>query len=462
MQKHTKPLSIAEARRLILATVSDTLEDRAVLRELADVAGCVLAEDVFADRDAPPFDRAMMDGFALNSDDFASRSADFAYALAGETIFAGKMPREELEAGSCRRIMTGAPLPPGADCVIPLEESESESESLSVSVSDSEDKSESPSETAAIRFPGVADPTEIRPLRFVAPRGKDLQSGQRVLAAGAALDAAAMNVLASVGCAQVPVRRPPRCVVLSTGDEIVAAGTPSIRPEQIRDSNYYALCAGLAAYRVPLPEHRIVPDQPEALAAAVEHALHISRAELLILSGGVSMGDADFVPGILAAAGIQKIFHRVNVKPGKPLWFGQGQAIPGSGKAPGPVVFGLPGNPVAVQVGWKLFIEAWLRAWFGLGPAPAWSLPLCEERRKRGDRPEFFPARLVPAPAGDARPTETNPGEAFEPQVQPMRINSSGDVSATVGSSGFALHPGDRDRLQPGERVLFYPQGRLD
>ncbi|MEQ9365930.1 MAG: molybdopterin molybdotransferase MoeA, partial [Leptospirales bacterium] len=324
MQVHAKPISIAEARRRILATVSDAARDaRAALQvDLADAAGYVLAEEILADRDAPPFNRAMMDGYALNSADFAARSPGFGYRVVGETIFAGTMPIEIVTPGGCRRIMTGAPLPPGADCVIPVEDALAES--LAGALEDFVEKSAEKSapgeyaraEPGSVSFPGVTDPAAIREHRFVAPRGGDLRAGQSVLKAGAPLDGAAMNVLASLGRARVSVRPPPRVVMLSTGDEIVPVESPEIRPEQIRDSNYYALCAGLAAYRVERPAHRIVPDDRDILTAAVAAALD---ADLLILSGGVSMGDADFVPGVLQAAGIETIFHRVNVKPGKPL-----------------------------------------------------------------------------------------------------------------------------------------------
>lgn len=453
---HANPLlSIAEARRLILETVplrsatsaesegiaAQDLKNPQDFVDLAHAAGFVLAETVYADRDAPPFDRAMMDGYAIQSSDFARRTTDFTYRVAGKTILAGTRPTGDLEAGTCRRIMTGAPLPPGADCVIPFEETREFQ-----AAGDTR-------EPAVVHFSGVDDPAAIYSNRFVAPRGSDVREGQAILAAGSPIDGAAMNVLATFGCARVPVRRLPSVVILSTGDEIAPVTDQNIAPERIRDSNYYALCAGLAAYRAPPPVHRIIPDEPAALRSAVVQALTEPKADLLILSGGVSMGDADFVPAILTEAEIEKVFHRVDVKPGKPLWFGRAR------NADGPVVFGLPGNPIAVQVGWKIFIEPWLRAWLGLEPVlPIWRLPLATGRRKHGSRPEFFPARLS---TQENSPSDASSGHA-NTAVVPMRIHSSGDVSATIGSRGFALHPGDRPEISAGEIVEFYPHARMD
>lgn len=437
----TPPISIEAALDLILQNADPSHDIEYI--PLADATGYVLAQNITADRDAPPFDRSMMDGYAVLAADVVSRPLDYSYAVHGVTIFAGQLSTDPLTPGSCRRIMTGAPLPPGADCVIPVEETETETETESQNTARIDAQS-----VGRVRFTGVKNRAELRALRNVAPRGQDVRSGAVVLVAGRRIDSGVMNTLAAFGYAHVPVRRLPRVVILSTGDEIVDVAQSDIRVEQIRDSNYYALCGSLAAYRIAPPAHQIIPDRPDALRAAINAAL---SSDLLIITGGVSMGDADFVPGILAEAGVQKIFHRVNVKPGKPLWFGHGPlTTSGAGGGPtgrGPVVFGLPGNPVSCQVGWKIFIEPYLRCVLGLGPAPVWRVPLARGRSKHGPRAEFFPARLT-----------TSAEVSTLIQLEPLRGHSSGDVRATIDAQGFALHPAGLPELAAGELVDFYPQ----
>ena len=381
-------LSVAEARRLILETaLAPAAAVRRTAVPLRDAAGHVLAESIYADRDGPPFDRAMMDGYAIAAADFAPQRE---WPLAGPTIFAGQLCETPVPAGHCQRIMTGAPLPPGADCVVPVENSE-----------DSEDFGPDQNH---VRFPGVSDPAQIWSGRFVAAQGSDHTAGDLLLPAGHRVQAGSAGLLAANGCATVTIRRPPLIAMLSTGDEIVSLTDtgPTLARQQIRDSNYYAMAAALAPYRIAPPRSHIAGDDPAELAAGLELLLNSSGnlpdaaeshgpPDALILSGGVSMGDADHVPAALARAGVERSFHRVDVKPGRPLWFG---SRPGGPTA----VFALPGNSIACQVAFKLFIEPWLCASLGLPEPAVWKLPLAEGRRRhKGGRPEYFPAELVPA-----------------------------------------------------------------
>ena len=277
--------------------------------------GRVLAGDVVADSDLPPFDRAQMDGYAVRAADTAG--APVRLRLVGEAA-AGEGWRGQLGAGEAVRIMTGAPLPAGADSVQQVEV------------------------TRELEGGGVVEvERSTQPGQFFVTRGSEIRAGETVLRAGESVGAAGMAVLASFGYAEVEVYRRPRVAVLATGSELVAAAE---RPgaDQIRDSNTYSLAAYAALAGAEVERLPLAGDEPELLRRLIEEAA--ARADVLILSGGVSMGRYDFTKAALDSLGAEIFFERVRLRPGKPTVFAR---LPDEGRT---LVFGLPGNPVSVSV----------------------------------------------------------------------------------------------------------------
>jgi molybdopterin molybdotransferase len=324
----TEPLKPVEQHLAdILATVRPL---SALSLQLLDAHGSVLAEDVVAETPLPRFDNSAMDGYAVRSADVASASADSPVRLpvVGD-IAAGSSRPYRVEQGLCVRIMTGAPVPVGADAVVPLEWTDQ----------------------------GVAN-VLIRqkpaPGQHLRHAGEDVAAGSVVLAAGTSLGAAQIGLLAAVGRDRVLARPKPRVVVVSTGSELVEPGAP-VHEGQISDSNSFLLTlaareAGAIAYRVG-----IVPDDPRTFLDTLEDQL--IRADAIVTSGGVSVGAFDVVKEVLARLGSVR-FDRVAMQPGMPQGFGTigPDAVP---------IFGLPGNPVSAFVSFEVFVRPALRTMLG-------------------------------------------------------------------------------------------------
>jgi molybdopterin molybdotransferase len=300
---------------------------------LLDAHGCVLAEDVVSTHPLPPFDNSAMDGYAVRASDIASASsaAPVVLPVVGD-IAAGSVTPYTVQPGLCVRIMTGAPMPPGADTVVPLEWTD-----------------------GGIAQVAIRAPAE--PGRHVRTAGEDVTPGTTVLSAGAHLGAQQVGLLAAVGRERVAVRPRPRVVVLSTGSELVDPGQP-LTTGKIPDANSTlltaaALEAGAIAFRVG-----IVPDDPRVLIDTLEDQL--IRADLVVTSGGVSVGAYDVVKEALGRIGEVK-FERVAMQPGMPQGFG----LIGPDKTP---FFGLPGNPVSAYVSFEVFVRPALRRMLGVEP----------------------------------------------------------------------------------------------
>lgn len=325
---------------------------------LSDALGRILAEDVIADSDLPPFNRAQMDGYAVRSSDMTSLPARL--AIVGESA-AGQGWHQLMKAGEAVRIMTGAPVPTGADSVQQVELTRETEDGAHVLIEKA-----------------------TEPGQFIVPQSSEVGKGETVLEAGAEINAAMMAALASFGYARVLVGSRPRVAVLATGTELVALDqTPGA--DQIRDSNSYSLAAyaelaGARVERLPL-----AGDEQELLQELIAGA--VARSDALILSGGVSMGVYDFTKAALRALGAEIFFERVSLRPGKPTVFARlGEAL----------IFGLPGNPVSVSVTFNLFARTALRAMQGASEAALTEEHAMLARDAKGalERESYLPARL--------------------------------------------------------------------
>ena len=318
------PSSVEEASARILGGVHPLDVERVPLR---DALGRVLAEDVVSQIEHPPWDNSSMDGYAVRAADVASATRDAPVALRVlETIRAGRRPSCSIEIGTASRIMTGAPLPPNADTVIRVEDTDGGTER--VTVYDARDAG-----------------------RNVRPRGEDLRAGELAVGRGSVLGPGQLGVLASVGCGDVPVHRRPRVAVLASGDELVDVdGFDAVRRgDRIVSSNSYTLSAAARAAGATVQELGIAPDDPAAYQRAIAGA---AGCDLLITSGGVSVGAFDFTKDVLQSLGATLELWRVRMRPGAPLGFGRLGQMPW---------LGLPGNPVSAMVTFELFARPLIR-----------------------------------------------------------------------------------------------------
>lgn len=372
---------------------------------LAAAAGRVLREPLVNERDQPPFDRVAMDGIAIRHAAYAAGRRDF--QIAG-TVAAGAPPAMLQADEQCLEVMTGAMLPPGADAVVPVEVLTVAAGTATLGA-------------AAAPVPGAN----------IHRRGTDAAGGTLALPAGTRLRGPELAVAASAGRGQLQVGRLPRIAIISTGDELIGPDVPLL-PWQIRRSNAYGIAATLAArgYRDLHDLH--VRDDRTLLRAAL--AGQLAANDVLILSGGVSAGRFDHVPAVLESLGVQRVFHKVAQRPGKPLWFGIGPA--------GQPVFALPGNPVSTLVCLVRYVLPALGQLEGASAAGVLYTPLAQAHDARPGLTAFVPAERPAAAA--------LPGAAVL-----RRGHGSGDFTSLAGTDGFVeLSPGRRH--EAGEPVPFY------
>ncbi|MBA3315676.1 MAG: molybdopterin molybdotransferase MoeA, partial [Planctomycetaceae bacterium] len=292
-------LTVEEALKAIVRH-SSPLDAEAV--PLLSALGRILAGEVVSDCDSPPFDKSLMDGYAVRSEDTARGSATLKVV---ESVMAGQVPSHAVGTGQATRIMTGAPLPPGADAVVPVEKT-----------------------MAAPQYDDVHVGIAVKPGANVLHRGESMRTGERIFDAGHLLRPQDLGVLAELGVANVSVRRRPRVAILATGDELVPPDRPP-GPGQIRNSNETLLIGLVAAAGCEPVPLGIARDEKEELRAKIDVGL---QCDMLLLSGGVSAGLLDLVPSVLQEAGVEQVFHKVSVKPGKPVWFGRkGSGVRGQG-----------------------------------------------------------------------------------------------------------------------------------
>ena len=304
---------------------------------LEESVGRVLSESISAKTDLPLFDNSSMDGFALRAADVTQAGATTPTTLAVvDDIPAGKMPTKHLRAGESARIMTGAPLPPGADAVTPVEETDFNN-----------------------RAPGTPLPEKVQIYKAaklganIRKRGDDIQRGESILPRGQRLRAQDLGMLAMLGVAQVPVYRKPRVALLSSGDELTPIGE-TLSAGKIYDVNSYTLSAMLHAAGCEIIPLGVAEDTPDSVSAALDKA---TDADLILSSAGVSMGSFDYIRAIIEEKG-ELNFWRINMRPGKPLTFGDYKNIP---------FIGLAGNPVSAFVGFMVFVLPVIEKMLGHG-----------------------------------------------------------------------------------------------
>lgn len=395
-------LTTAEAREAILSALP-ILDAEST--SLGEANGRVLRQVICAERDQPPFDRVMMDGIAIAFADFDSGVRRFpiqATQSAGDVAL-------ELQPGQCVEIMTGASLPGHADCIVPVER---------ISVADG--------------IATVAADYEAEPRQFIHARASDHAAGAELLTPGKTITPLDIAIIASCGMTDLKVSRRPVIRVISTGNELVPAGKP-IAPHQVRMSNGPAMLAMLGAHGFADCAHDHLVDEPDLMRERI--ADHLGSADVLILSGGVSMGKADYVPEVLADLGVKVLFHKVSQRPGKPMWFGMG--------AEGQAVFALPGNPVSALVCCRQYVIAGLEAASSMTARAPEFASLATDIRFAPDLTCFQPVRLLSSAAGQVL-------------AMPVRTNTSGDFTALSATDGYVELAKGQDDFPAGTPVFLH------
>ena len=394
-------ITIHEAKRIVEGRV-EQLGNETV--PLSEAVGRILADDVSADRDLPPFDRSQMDGFAVKAKDTSDPPAEL--QIAGVSA-AGSGWHNVLRDGQAVRIMTGAPVPEGADSVQKVELTE-ESDGV------------------------------VRILKQAAPglnivrKAAEIRKGDRVFARGDRITKTMIASLASFGLANVPVSKRPRLKILSTGSEIVEVGTVP-GPDQIRNSN----SSMLAAFAEEFAEVELLPsavDDPDGLAKAIEEALE--RCDCLIISGGVSVGDFDFTKPVLGRLGAEIFFEKISLKPGKPTVFARRRNV---------FIFGLPGNPVSIAVTFFVFVRMALLLMQGAAEfdLPSGRAVLSHSIKGAKGRDSMLPVKLSQDISGRTL-------------IKSLKFSGSSNFVAFANANAFVFVPADKD-LEEGETAeIFY------
>jgi molybdopterin molybdotransferase len=389
-------IPLAEARRIIDAHLVGI--DRTERVAIAAAHDRVLAQDVTSEVDVPPFARAAMDGYAVRAEDtFGASRGEPARLCCVETVFTGQVATHALKPGQCAEIATGAPLPTGADAVVMVEESDADGTDVRIF-------------------------TPVYPRQNVGRQGADIQRGQSVLRNGDLLTPSKVGVLAALGMTDVEVFAKPRVAILSTGNEIVAPGQP-LEPGQIYDINRFTIAALVERHGGTAVPYNTVADTIEDLSRAVDECL---ANDVLVFSGGSSVGERDLILDVLAARG-EVFFHGIAVKPGKPMAFGQiGNRL----------FFGLPGYPTSCLTNTYALVVPALRR---IARLPSWAprtrtLPLGARVVSAAGRHQFYTVRI-------------------ENDTAVPAFKSSGDITSMSRADGYIEIPAHTDIVEQGELV---------
>jgi molybdopterin molybdotransferase len=400
-------LSVERARQLVLDLVEPVEgSERLFVR---NALGRVLAEDVLATFNVPGHDNSAMDGYAVRFADLAAEG-DTTLRLAG-TAFAGRAFEGRVEAGQCVRIMTGGMIPEGADTVVIQEVVRAEDDRIVV-------------------------PPRQREGQHIRRAGEDLRKGSPAIRAGKVIRPAELGLIASLGVAEVNVRRRLRVAFFSTGDELCSVGTP-LKEGEVYDSNRYTLFGMLAQLGCEAIDLGVVRDEPAALETAFRRAA--AQADAILTSGGVSVGEADFIRGMMAKLG-EVAFWKIAMRPGRPMAFGR------IGGENGPFLFGLPGNPVAVMVTFYEFVREALLKMMGaapIEPLPQFRVPCVTPLKKRPGRSEFQRGILF--------------RENGEWKVRATGAQGSGVLRSMSEANCIIVVEHERGNVEPGELVAVQP-----
>lgn len=395
-------LTTAEALKAVL-DATPTLP--AVRVAAADASGRVLRQLVRAERDQPPFDRVMMDGIAFAWSDYQGGMRRFpiqAMQAAGDPVLT-------LDDGRCIEVMTGAAMPTNADCIVPVER---------ITIAD-----------------GVAEiesDYEVSKDRYVHSRGSDYATGAYMLRPGKRVSPLDIAIIASCGETEVDVSTDPVIRIVSTGNELVAAGEP-IEPQQIRMSNGPAILALLESHGYRRTRHTLVGDDIDALRGQL--SAYLGETDVLVLSGGVSMGKADFVPQVLAELGVEVVFHKVSQRPGKPMWFGKGPQQQ--------MVFALPGNPVSALVCCRQYLIPALARASAADETPPEFAALAARIVFPTDLTCFQPVKLISSAAGQTL-------------AMPVKTNTSGDFASLSATDGYVELSKEQSEFAAGTPVFLH------
>jgi molybdopterin molybdotransferase len=396
-------LTPAEAEALILASIPPLPTEDV---PLAEAHGRVLRANIRADRDLPPFDRVMLDGYALRAAAWAAGTRTF--RVTGLQA-AGMIPQKLAAGDACIEIATGAALPEGTDCVVPYEDTTRDGERVTISA-------------AAKLVPGHA----------VHRRGSDYAAGTVIVPAGTRLTGREIAVAAACGCAALAVNSQPKIAVIATGDELVDVGA-EVGPHQLRRSNDYALRAALHAAGWTRVERFHLHDMRHEIEHTLWHIL--AEFDVVLLTGGVSKGKFDFLPAVLAELGVKKKFQDVAQRPGKPLWFGLSQrARP---------VFALPGNPVSSYTCLHRYVLPALAKAAGAPPAALRVVALAAAVTFKPPLAYFLPVKINSSPATGLLAT-------------PAAVNTSGDFAGLVDTDGFVELPAGQDEFPAGTVARYW------
>ena len=409
-------LSVEDALAIVVAKA---LPGASETVELMNALQRVLAVDLLTPHDSPPFDKSLMDGFAVTTS--AVDDQEMIRLAVAETITAGMIPSKAVTTTNTVRIMTGAILPANCNCVVPIEQTQFDETA--------------PEQVVIPRDAMVAEAHLMR-------QGSAARKGSQLLAAGTQLQPQQIAALAEFGQAHVTVYRRPTVAVLATGNELIAWDQP-LRPGAIRNSNEPMLMAQAATCGACPVSLGVALDNVADLSLGIQKGL---GHDVLLLSGGVSAGTLDLVPRQMAAAGVEQIFHGVDLKPGKPLWFGTRHR-----ESRTTLVFGLPGNPVSSLVCFELFVRPALRRISGISSqnTSVMAARLSQSFVVKGNRPVYQPAVI----------------SVFDGQflVRPVVWNGSSDLKATVEANGMALMSSSHGPYTAGELVpvWFWGDGRI-